>query len=293
MLSVPLRRASRAGQQGLQQARLRATRPSALLSSVPCAASGPSSRRVAAWSSGGPRSSGPCARAARPAALLEMAPLGFALLAFSPVCPQALDSRKAPLCACAGALAPQPCFPTNLAERKRAWSLWVMDSSERHAALAVQTELLLLTRCFGHGGQVGRSVALEWQPLWPGHACSRKGPRLLCAGRLSRPAPLGPEGRPLLPGTGAQTPAGLALLLPARGSALPHPHTWHRHPLSRPTVRGSRSLAHLGTRPPAEPSAQLLLPSQPSSGLALPESGLLFPSQSILRGPGRLRTQGL
>ena len=96
-------------------------------------------------------------------------------------------------------------------------------------------------------------------------------------------------------GEGAPRPADLALLRPFRLQAPLSltPHTWHRHPLSRPTVCLGHSLTHPGICPPAEPSAQLLSPSWPSSGLALPESGLLFPLQSIQRSPGSLRTQGL
>ena len=95
-------------------------------------------------------------------------------------------------------------------------------------------------------------------------------------------------------GEGAQRPADLAVLRPflLQAPLSLAPHTWHRHPLSRPTVRFGHSLAHLGICPPAEPSAQLLSPSRPSSGLALPESGLLFLLQSIPRSPGRLRTSG-
>lgn len=150
-----------------------------------------------------------------------------------------------------------------------------MDSSERHAALVVQTELLLLTRCFGHGGRVGCRVALEWQPLWPRHACNRKGPRLLCTGRLSRPAPLGPlkEDRS------------------CRGQVHRHQLAWRSSGPSCPRLRSPSPphLAQTPSEPPHRPLQPLARPpGDPPTCRALYAAPVAFPA-FLGAGPPRKR----
>ena len=277
MQSVPLWRASRGGQQGLQRARarvraappLRSAVVGPLLSQRPLqpAGHGLEFRGTPLLWALCPRRP-PCSAVGagcsgiRPSCLLTCLP------------PSTGFQKSSSVCLCCWRPGPSATL-SNPAEPKREWSLWVMESSERHAAPGWQTELPLLTRCGGRGGRVGCRVALEWQPLWPGHACSPKGPRLRCSGRLSRPAPLGPGRK----------------AAPAGGQVHRHQLAWRSSGPPCPRLRSPSPphLAQTPSEPPHRPPWPLARPpGDPPACRALCAAPVAFPA-FLGAGPPRKR----